>query len=104
MKKYFYYLVLLLLSATLHSQKPEISESAKMRVAACQFPVSDNIKENAVWIMDQMLEARDSGAHVVHFPECALSGYPGVDMESLEGKLSSEDPPEHPRYSDRKSL
>ncbi len=90
MKKYFYCLILLLLSASLNSQKPLISESGKMRVAACQFPVSDNIKENAGWIMDQMLEARDSGALVVHFPECALSGYPGVDMESLEGFNWSE--------------
>ncbi|GAI80841.1 unnamed protein product, partial [marine sediment metagenome] len=21
---------------------------------------------------------------IVHFPECALSGYPGVDMETLD--------------------
>jgi predicted amidohydrolase len=56
-----------------------------MRLASCQFPISDHIGENAHWIMKQMVEAADSGARVVHFPECALSGYPGVDMVSLEG-------------------
>ncbi|MCU0382371.1 MAG: hypothetical protein MUE58_14385, partial [Chitinophagaceae bacterium] len=55
-----------------------------MRIASCQFPVSAKISENAGWIIRQMAEAADSGAQVVHFPECALSGYPGVDMESLE--------------------
>ena len=59
-------------------------EDKGFRVASCQFPVSEKIGENADWIMKQMKEAADSGAHVAHFPECALSGYPGVDMESLE--------------------
>ncbi len=54
-------------------------------LASCQFPVSDNISQNAGWIIMQMIEAADSGAMLTHFPECALSGYPGVDMESLEG-------------------
>lgn len=56
-----------------------------IRVASCQFPVSDDIGENAVWIMDQMKSAHDSGVQVAHFPECALSGYPGVDMKTLDG-------------------
>lgn len=35
--------------------------------------------------MDQMVIAHDSGAHVAHFPECALSGYPGVDLKTMVG-------------------
>jgi predicted amidohydrolase len=56
-----------------------------IRVASCQFPVSDDLRENAKWIMDQMRCARDSGVQVAHFPECALSGYPGSDMKTLDG-------------------
>ena len=56
-----------------------------MKIASCQFPVSADIRTNATWIMDQMEEARASGATIAHFPECALSGYPGVDLETMEG-------------------
>ncbi len=61
-----------------------IADLGRIRVASCQFPVSANIGENARWIIEQMEIAHDSGAQVVHFPECALSGYPGVDLKSLE--------------------
>jgi predicted amidohydrolase len=60
------------------------SGDGKIRIAACQFPVSANIKENATWIERQIREAAADGADLVQFPECALSGYPGVDLESLE--------------------
>jgi predicted amidohydrolase len=58
--------------------------SQKLKIASCQFPVSASIAENAGWITAQVKEAADSGALVIQFPECALSGYPGVDMETLE--------------------
>ena len=56
----------------------------KLSIATCQFPVSDNIEENAGWIIKQMEEAHAQGATLAHFPECALSGYPGVDMPTME--------------------
>ena len=59
-------------------------ESRKIRVASCQFPVSSEIKENYKWIQSQIIEAKLKNADIVHFPECALSGYPGSDMNSLE--------------------
>jgi predicted amidohydrolase len=59
-------------------------ESGKIRIASCQFPVSSNIKENYRWIKDQIIEAKLKKADIVHFPECALSGYPGSDMNSLD--------------------
>jgi predicted amidohydrolase len=65
---------------------PDIGSRAKtMKIAACQFPVSEHISDNANWIERQMREAAATGADVVQFPECALSGYPGVDLQSLDG-------------------
>lgn len=60
-------------------------DAGKITIASCQFPVSADIPANAHWIMDQMKEASQSGAELIHFPECALSGYPGVDMENMNG-------------------
>jgi predicted amidohydrolase len=63
---------------------PVNSETGRLRIASCQFPVSSGIMENLRWIEAQMIEAKLKKADIVHFPECALSGYPGVDMKSLE--------------------
>lgn len=60
------------------------SASGKLRIASCQFPVSSDIRANYKWIEEQMIEAKLKKATIVHFPECALSGYPGADMKSLE--------------------
>jgi predicted amidohydrolase len=64
--------------------KPDRRESGKMRVASCQFPVSADIKSNYQYIEAQMIEAKLRKADVVHFPECALSGYPGTDIMRLD--------------------
>ena len=56
----------------------------KLRIASCQFPVSSDISQNLKWIEKQMQQAHERKADVVHFPECALSGYPGTDMPSLD--------------------
>lgn len=60
-------------------------DSGIVRVASCQFPVSDNIDENLSWIEKQMIEAKLKKADVAHFPECALSGYPGSDFHTMVG-------------------
>lgn len=60
-------------------------QSRKLVVAACQFPVSADISENYNWIKNQMIEAKLKKADIVQFPECALSGYPEVDLKTLEG-------------------
>ena len=66
-------------------QQPDpAADSGLIRVASCQFPISADIQENARWIMEQIKEASGLGADIVHFPECALSGYPGVDLKTLE--------------------
>ena len=55
----------------------------KLRIAICQFPVSCNIASNAMFIRRFMKEAADAAAHVVHFPETALSGYERLDFTPL---------------------
>lgn len=54
-------------------------ESGKIRIASCQFPVSSEIRENFNRIKDQMIEEKMRQADIVHFPECALSGYPAPE-------------------------
>lgn len=56
-----------------------------LKIASCQFPVSGNVDANAVHIVNLMRQAADEGADVVHFSECALSGYAGVDFPSFGG-------------------
>jgi len=55
----------------------------KLVVATCQFPVKADVARNAAAIESQMREARQRRADVVHFSECCLSGYAGVDFESF---------------------
>lgn len=59
------------------------SETGRIRIASCQFPVSSDISSNLKWITDQMIESSLKKATIVHFSECALSGYPGVDMKTM---------------------
>jgi len=72
-------------SAEMYAQNQiQNQESGKIRIASCQFPVSSNIKENFRWIKNQIIEAKLEEADIVHFPECALSGYPGTDINSID--------------------
>jgi deaminated glutathione amidase len=57
----------------------------RLQVATCQFPVSDDISANGRWIRGQMQEARQQGAELVHFSECALSGYPSGESKLFDG-------------------
>ncbi len=56
----------------------------KLTVATCQFPISADIYRNFQHISRHMQKSRAQGAHVAHFPECALSGYAGTDFTSYE--------------------
>ncbi len=55
------------------------------KVATCQFAVSGSIKRNAGQICSYLSRAKKARADIVHFPECALSGYAGVDFKNFEG-------------------
>ena len=68
-----------------HFQRDFIeSESKRLSIASCQFPVSGDIRENSRYIQKQMRMAKLRGAEVVHFPECALSGYGGADFDNYD--------------------
>jgi len=56
-----------------------------MKIATCQFPVSENIERNSEYIRAFLKDAKASGADIVHFSECSLSGYAGPDFDSFEG-------------------
>lgn len=57
----------------------------KLRIATCQFPVSSDVRRNARYVLRQMRTAKERGARVAHFCETALTGYAGVDLDSLAG-------------------
>ena len=71
--------------STFHLFAQENSPQGKLTIASCQFPVSSSISENYEFIKNQIIESKLKGAEIVHFSECALSGYPGVDMKSMKG-------------------
>jgi predicted amidohydrolase len=56
----------------------------RITVATCQFPVSADVRANYEHIARQIRLAKQRGADVVHFPECALSGYADTDVESFD--------------------
>ncbi|UCG59152.1 MAG: hypothetical protein JSU70_06510, partial [Phycisphaerales bacterium] len=56
-----------------------------LRIATCQFAVSRSIERNARNIFQFMRKAAKARVDIVHLSECALSGYAGTDLPSLEG-------------------
>ncbi|MHC4150157.1 MAG: carbon-nitrogen hydrolase family protein [Planctomycetota bacterium] len=56
-----------------------------LKVATCQFAVSRSIKRNARKICEFLRKAKKTKADVVHFSECALSGYVGTDFPNFAG-------------------
>ncbi len=56
-----------------------------IKIATCQFPVSEIVEQNSKYIQKYLRKSKKLGAEIVHFSECALSGYAGPDFDSLEG-------------------
>lgn len=56
-----------------------------LKVATCQFAVGRYIKRNSQQIRKFLQRARKAKADIVHFSECALSGYVGTDFPNFEG-------------------
>ncbi len=56
-----------------------------LKIGLCQFPVSSSVKRNGRYIRNFVRKAADAGADIVHFSECALSGYVGTDFPNFEG-------------------
>jgi predicted amidohydrolase len=55
-----------------------------LKIATCQFSVSEIVEQNSKYIQKFLKKAKSLDADIVHFSECALSGYAGVDFENLE--------------------
>jgi len=62
-----------------------MAEDGVLRIGICQFPVGNDPRRNGERIRDQMREAAEAGAHIAHFPECALSGHPGSQGSEWRG-------------------
>ncbi len=60
-------------------------EPGRLRIATCQFAVTADVSHNAAMIRRFIEQAAGAGADIVHFPECAASGYAGVDLPTLDG-------------------
>ncbi|MFC1782235.1 carbon-nitrogen hydrolase family protein [Planctomycetota bacterium] len=56
----------------------------KLKIATCQFAVRKSIWKNSHNILDNMRQAKKARADLVHFSECALSGYAGAELESTD--------------------
>ena len=54
-----------------------------LRVATCQFPVEADIAGNLRYTLRQIRRAAEQGARVIHFSECSLSGYAGVEFPDI---------------------
>jgi predicted amidohydrolase len=57
----------------------------RLRVASCQFPVTEDVARNAGYIRRYMRRAAEAGADLLHTSEACLSGYARVDFPSFEG-------------------
>ena len=56
-----------------------------LKVATCQFAVGGSIGRNRRQICEFLRKAKKAKADVVHFSECALSGYVGTDFPTFDG-------------------
>jgi predicted amidohydrolase len=56
-----------------------------LKIATCQFAVGKDIRRNAQRICEFLCKASSAGADIVHFSECALSGYVGTDFPNFKG-------------------
>ena len=56
-----------------------------LKLATCQFAVGRDIRRNARQICEFLRKASKADANIVHFSECALSGYVGTDFPSFDG-------------------
>ncbi|MBN1787243.1 MAG: carbon-nitrogen hydrolase family protein [Sedimentisphaerales bacterium] len=61
-----------------------MAKAGTIKIATCQFAVGDSVEENSGHIQEFLKEAKKLDADIVHFSECALSGYAGSDFDSLD--------------------
>ena len=57
---------------------------ANLVLATCQFPIQKQIEKNLSYIIRQLKQSKEQGAHLVHFSEACLSGYLGSEVKSAK--------------------
>ncbi|NQU51257.1 MAG: carbon-nitrogen hydrolase family protein [Bacteroidetes bacterium] len=57
--------------------------SRKLKIASSQFAVDANIDKNLATMKKQIKFAAEKGADVIHFCECSLSSYAGIDFKEF---------------------
>ena len=62
-----------------------VESERRITVAAAQMNVTGDLERNRDGILRCTEEAAGVGVDVLVFPECALSGYPPMDVPSLDG-------------------
>jgi predicted amidohydrolase len=60
-------------------------DAGVLKIATCQFAVGKDIRRNSRQIYKFLHKASKAGADIVHFSECALSGYVGTDFPNFQG-------------------
>jgi predicted amidohydrolase len=64
--------------------------SKKLKIATSQFAVDSNIPKNLANIKKQIKIAADKGANLIHFSECSLSAYAGIDFEKYTSESNQQ--------------
>ena len=65
------------------------SESESIKIQIAQFnPIVGDIKANALRMLDLINEAHEIGAHLIVFPELAITGYPPEDLLFRDGFIN----------------
>ena len=60
--------------------------SRKITIASCQHTINSSINDNLKIIQKQIRYAKSNGADIVHFSECNLSGYGGIEFTCYDNK------------------
>lgn len=67
-----------------------MSENRKLTIAACQHDVGANVRSNLAEITGQVKLAKSWNADIVHFSECNLTGYGGIDLLEINKESFGE--------------
>jgi predicted amidohydrolase len=61
-------------------------DNHQLTIATCQFDVSGDVHQNLEQMVVHIKNASSKKADVVHFPECCLTGYGGIQIQSINRK------------------
>ncbi len=56
----------------------------RLKIAVSQFPITADVFRNLLYIKKHVKIAKKEHANLTHFPECCLTGYPGIDYKEFE--------------------